>query len=322
MRVSRPGFGLVFVYHTCGMGYADSSFSLQCIFPTSMKRNLLALLASLSLALCAAPVLAGHADTVEARLASGRIVSADFHAGKRDRVAVLVLHGFLQTRAFPTVVSVREALVQAGYTVVAPTLSLGISRRNRSLPCEAIQLHTLNEGVEEVAFWVRWLQRRGYHRIVLVGHSFGSVHLLHYLGATPSAAVKRALLISLADVELRQSAQQRAQVAQGLRERVARRDPGLAEIELGPCRKYVGPPAALLSYMAVTRDSLLKTLARVPVPVTVVMGDKDDRMGAGWVDTLVARGVDVRMIAGASHFFDNQYEFDLQDTVLQVLADR
>lgn len=287
-----------------------------------MKRNLAVLPALLSCAWYVAPALAGYSNTIDARLASGRIVSADFHAGRRDRVAVLVLHGFLQTREFPAVARVREALSLAGHTVIAPTLSLGISKRSRSLPCEAIQLHALDDGVEEIAFWVRWLQRRGYHRIVLAGHSFGAIQLLHYLGGTPSAAVERVLAISLTDVEVRQSVRHRAQMAQHLRARVARGDRDLAEIELGHCRKYAGPPAALLSYLSITRDSLLKTLAQTPVPVTVVMWGKDDRMGADWVDALVARGIDVRVIAGASHFFDNQYEFDLQGAVLQALADR
>ena len=52
------------------------------------------------------------------------------------------------------------------------------------------------------------------------------------------------------------------------------------------------------------------------------MGGKDDRMGADWVEKLVARGIKVRVIPGASHFFDDQYEFDLQEAVLRALSRR
>jgi alpha/beta superfamily hydrolase len=54
----------------------------------------------------------------------------------------------------------------------------------------------------------------------------------------------------------------------------------------------------------------------------VIMGGKDDRMGPDWVDKLVSRGIAVHVIPGASHFFDNQYEFDLQEAVLQFLKGR
>ncbi|MFP5410262.1 MAG: alpha/beta fold hydrolase [Gammaproteobacteria bacterium] len=287
-----------------------------------MRRFLLPLLAIPFSVLLTAPAWADHARTVEARLASGKFVTADYHAGKRDRPTVLLLHGFLQTREFPTVAGLQGVLSMGDYTVLAPTLSLGISRRNRSLPCEAVHLHTLQEDAGEVAFWVRWLQRQGHHNIVLAGHSFGSVQLLAYLAQSPSPAVKRALMISLSDVEVKQGAAQRAQLATALRERVAEQDRSLAEAELGHCRKYVGPPAAVLSYLDVTRESMLRALTQSPVPVTAIMGSKDDRMGPDWIGTLRARGIDVHMIEGASHFFDNQYEFDLQDTVLQALQEK
>ncbi|MEW5966068.1 MAG: alpha/beta fold hydrolase [Pseudomonadota bacterium] len=286
-----------------------------------MRRFLLPLLAIPISALLLAPVWADHARTVEARLASGKFATADYHAGKRGRPAVLLLHGFLQTREFPTVAGLQGAFSTGEYTVLAPTLSLGISRRNRSLPCEAIHLHTLKDDAEEVAFWVRWLQRQGHHNIVLAGHSFGNVQLLEYLARSPSSAVKRALMVSLTDVDVKQGAAQRAQIAQTLRERVANKDRGLAEVEVGHCRKYVGPPAAVLSYLDVTRESMLRGLAQSPVPITAIMGSKDDRMGPDWIAKLRARGIDVRMIEGASHFFDNQYEFDLQDAVLQALQE-
>ena len=287
-----------------------------------MNRILFFLLAILASLLPCQPAFAGNEDVIEARLPSGRVVSAEFHAGKSDFPAVFVLHGFLQTRDFPTVAGLVEALSTAGYTVVAPTLSLGISRRNKSLPCEAVHLHSLNDDAVEVGFWINWLTRKGYKRIVLVGHSFGNLQLLTYLNRAPEPAVKQVLMISLADVELKQSAQQRARVAQNLRDHVSHGDKALVAAEFGQCKKYVSPPAALLTYMTLSRRSILDGLANSTVPVKVIMGGEDDRMGPDWVEQLVSKGISVRVIPGASHFFDNQYEFDLHDAVLQALPGR
>ena len=285
-----------------------------------MSREFSALLAALACLL--APVWSFAGSVAEARLPSGEIVSADFQAGSAGKPAVLVLHGFLQTRAFPTITSVVDGLSSAGYTVLAPTLSLGISRRNKSLPCEAVHLHTLEGDAAEVAFWVRWLVQRGHTRVILVGHSFGNLQLLAYLGRDPAPAVKQVLMISPTDVEVKQDAPQRAGIAQDLRNRAARGDSALVEAEFGHCRKYVGPPAALLSYMQLSRRSILDSLAASPVPASAIMGGKDDRMGPDWADRLVARGIAVRVIPGASHFFDNQYEFDLQEALLQAMPGR
>jgi dienelactone hydrolase len=288
----------------------------------TMIRNPSSLLAALASLLIALPSFASQGSATEARLPSGKIVSADYHAGKSGQPAVLVLHGFLQTSAFPTVVSMTDALSTAGYTVMAPTLSLGITRRNKSLPCEAVHLHTLDDDEAEVAFWVRWLMQKGHTRIILVGHSFGNLQLIAYLGRDPAPAVKQVLMISLTDVEVKQDARERGRLAQDLRERVARGDDSLVEAEFGQCKKYVSPPAALLSYLAISRNSILDSLAGSPVPAAAIMGGKDDRMGPDWVDRLVSRSIAVRMIPGASHFFDNQYEFDLQEALLQALPGR
>lgn len=267
------------------------------------------------------PALAQE-QRVEARLPSGMVVTAAYSSGKPAQPAVIVLHGFLQTRDFPTVVNLAEALSEAGYSVLAPTLSLGISKRARSLPCEAVHTHTLDQDVAELAFWTQWLKNKGHQRIVLIGHSFGSLQILEYLVRRPDPAVGKALLLSLTDVETSQPAAVRAQTVRRLRERIARGDKSLVEAAFGYCRKYVSPAAALLSYAAISRGSILDALAKVTVPVEVIMGGKDDRMGSDWPDTLAARGVNVHVIPGANHFFDNQYEFDLSDAVLRALADR
>jgi pimeloyl-ACP methyl ester carboxylesterase len=280
------------------------------------------LLAALACLLFSLPSFAVHGSVVEARLPSGKVVSADLHVGKSGQPAVLILHGFLQTSAFPTIASTVDAMSTAGYTVLAPTRSLGITRRSKTLPCEAVHLHTLDDDAAEVAFWVRWLMQKGHARIVLVGHSFGNLQLLTYLGRDPAPAVKQVLMISLTDLEVKQNAAQRARLAQDLRNRVARGDDSLVEVEFGHCRKYVSPPAALLSYLTLSRSSILDSLAKSPVSAEAIMGGKDERMGSDWVDRLVSRGIAVRVIPGASHFFDNQYEFDLQEALLHSLPGR
>lgn len=280
------------------------------------------LLTVLALLVLSAPAFARAGGEVEARLPSGTVVGANYHPGRTQLPAVLILHGFLQTRDFPTVASTMDALTSGGYTVLAPTLSLGVSRRNKSLPCEALHLHALEDDADEVAFWVRWLMSKGHTRIVLIGHSYGNLQLLAYLGRNPSPVVKQLLMISLTDVEAKQSAAQRARFAQTLRERVARGDTSLAEVEFGHCRKYVSPPASLLSYMSISRQGILEAVAKSPVPARVIMGSRDDRMGAGWVEHLQARGIAVSVIPGASHFFDNQFEFDLHEVVLQTVTGR
>lgn len=287
-----------------------------------MTRTPSLLLAVLACLLISLPSFAHQDELVEAKLPSGKVANAAFHAGNKGLPAVLILHGFLQTRTFPTIVSTMEALSEADYTVVVPTLSLGISGRNKSLPCEAVHVHSLNEDTAEIAFWVRWLTRKGHSHIILVGHSFGNVQLLASLGRAPLPGVKQLLMISLVDVEAKQSAQQRARLVQDLRERVARGDRSLAEVEFGHCKKYVSPPAALLSYLEISRSGILDSLVKSPVPTSVIMGGKDDRMGADWVEKLASRGISVQTVPGASHFFDNQYEFDLQDAVLKALPGR
>ncbi len=65
------------------------------------------------------------ADVVTLELQQGLTARAEYRAGARDKPAVLILHGFLQTHNFPTVHNLAEGLVTAGYSVLTPTLTLG-----------------------------------------------------------------------------------------------------------------------------------------------------------------------------------------------------
>ena len=130
------------------------------------------------------------ASEMSLQLPSGIKALADYRKGSMDKPAVLVLHGFLQTYHFSTVRLIVGELSDAGYTVLSPTLTLNIDQRRASLTCDAIQHHSAEQATRELGAWVEWLKKNGYKRIILIGHSTGSNHLLSYLHANRDPAVR------------------------------------------------------------------------------------------------------------------------------------
>ena len=90
------------------------------------------LILGLLVAASAVPVQAGSAR-IELEVVPGITAEADYWPGEADKPAVLILHGFLQTREFPTVRRLAEALADEGYSVLTPSLTLGLNRRRQSL---------------------------------------------------------------------------------------------------------------------------------------------------------------------------------------------
>lgn len=266
------------------------------------------------------PGPAAQADIIENRLATGVVFNADFQAGKPRLPAVILLHGFLQTREFPTVSRLTDGLAAAGYTTLAPTLSLGISRRAKSLPCEAAHHHTLEQDVAEIAAWVDWLAKRHSGPVIFIGHSYGSLQGLVYASATPHPAFQQLIALSLIDTERRHPANVSvAALLDKAKSRVAKGDKRLVDFSIGHCTKFTATPESYLSYANWDRKRVLDLSRKSRVPVSVVIGDEDSRMGKDWPEALSAAGVRVDRIKGANHFFDAEYEFDLLDLVLGLL---
>jgi pimeloyl-ACP methyl ester carboxylesterase len=261
--------------------------------------------------------VAALASLVELKVRPGIQASADYRAGARNKPAVLLLHGFLQTREFRTVATLANSLHDAGYTVLAPTLSLNIPNRMQSLSCEAIQRHSMDEVIAEVALWVKWLKSRGHQRIVLFGHSFGSLQLLAYLEGKPDAAVKAYIGTSL--VETRITTPSRPALIAQLKDQVQRKQTSLVTQSVSLCPQYAAPPADLLSYAVWDQPRTLAAIKNAPVRVLLIMGDADKIMGPGWLQAL--QHVQSRMIIvpGANHFMDAEHEFDLLEHTLGFL---
>ena len=261
---------------------------------------------------------AAHAAIVQQEMRPGISANAEYLIGERSKPAVLLLHGFLQTREFTTVTTLARGLQDAGYTVLSPTLSLNIPNRTQSLACEAVHKHGMEDDVAEIAHWVDWLKSHGHRSIVLIGHSFGSLQLLAYLSAHPDPAVKAYIGASLVEAQVG-TASRPALIAQ-LEDRVRNKRFALVTQTLSFCRKYTSTPDDLLSYVRWDQPRVLTALKQAPVRVQLIMGDADSMLGQGWLKVLRHVQIPLVVVHGGSHFMDGEHEFDLLDHALKFLA--
>jgi len=261
----------------------------------------------------------GYASIQEISLDNGIVANADFRQGNPKLPAILVLHGFLSTRNFLTVSSLIESLSGDGYPILAPNLSLGVNKRNKTLACEAIHTHDMNSDIKEIDQWVDFLHRFGYKKIVIFGHSYGSLHGLLYIDKYPHRGISKLIAASLVDVEhvvgKEKSASQIALAKRQIREH----DSSLHEYQVSYCKKYIAPASAFLSYASWSQTRILKAIKETKTPIEIILGAKDKRMGDNWPNTLRKNGLKLQVIGNANHFFNNEQEIDLLESVLNAL---
>jgi pimeloyl-ACP methyl ester carboxylesterase len=261
-----------------------------------------------------------QADLIEIKIPPSNIIArAQFMAGEAKKPAILLLHGFLQTHNFFTVSRLASSLAGEGYNVLSPTLSLGIDKRKKSLPCEAIHTHNIQDDGTEIKFWLDWLKSKGYQNVLLIGHSYGSLQLLLYQAKEHNSIVKKIIATSLIDIDYvigRNEYQSQINSAKTL---LKQNKNSLGHYKIGQCNKYMTSPSAFLSYAMWDKKEIIGLLNKVQTPVYIIMGGKDMRMAKNWPETLKQAKAKVVTIKGANHFFDAEFEFDLFETVLGLI---
>ncbi len=260
---------------------------------------------------------AAQASTVHQTMRPGISASAEYQRGQQDKPAVLLLHGFLQTRDFATVATLAQGLHDAGYTVLRPTLSLNIPNRSLSLACEAVHKHGMDADVAEIGHWVGWLKFQGHRSIMLVGHSFGALQQLVYLSGRPDASIKAFLGVSLIEAQI--GGTSRAALIAQLENRIAHRQRALQTHTLSFCTRYTAPPEELLSYVRWDQARTLSALKQLTVRVQLIMGDADNKLDPEWIQTLRHTQVPMTLVPDAGHFMDGEHEFDLLEDALAFL---
>jgi len=273
----------------------------------------------LSFFLCLLPCQA-PAEIIRLETDTGLIATAEYLKGETGLPAVLILHGFLQTREFSTVRRLADALHGEGYSVLTPTLTLGINARREPLSCEAIHTHSMEQDVAELAGWVDWLARNSGTRIVLIGHSAGNLQITAYLHRqAPPTPLSQAILISLIPYGHaplnKETPEQRQQARQAQR----LHPETLQEYSLVYCDRYPSTPAGYLSYVDWDQTASLAAIREIALPITVIIGSEDKRIDPLWRDRLKTLPIRLIEIEQANHFFDQHTEFELLEAVESVL---
>ena len=247
---------------------------------------------------------------------------ADYHKGDANKPAILIIHGFLTTNQFHTVTSMAQGFKDEGFTVLAPTLTLGINLRKQSVKCNSIHTHTLENDIIEIDEWIKWLELQGKKEVVVIGHSSGSQELLALLEEKPQPNVKLAIFTSLFylnGTDLGTIPEELDYAAEAL----ASNNTKPHKYSFLFCKNdYYATPQSFLSYHKLTREYVLNELKNLTIPHYTIMGSADKRyqsVGVNWLNELKETGTNLITVEGANHFFSSEYEFDLQENLVKII---
>ncbi len=247
---------------------------------------------------------------------------ADFLQGDKNKPAILILHGFLTTNKFHTVVAMSQGLNAEGYTVLSPTLTLNINQRNSSIKCNSVHTHTLEHDIMEVKDWIDWLFQKGHKNIILVGHSSGSLELLEYLNVYHDQRIKAAIFTSTFYLKGEELGTSQEDIS--LAEKLLQENPKKPhKYSFLFCKNnYFATPESFLSYLKLDRKHILDSIRKLDIPSYSIMGKADKRyqsVGENWLSELESTGTKLIIIDGANHFFSSEHEFDLQDELISIM---
>ena len=247
------------------------------------------------------------------------MMNADYLEGSNTQNPVIILHGLLQTHQFSTVSRLATALNEAGYTVLSPTLSLGINNRKMSLSCEAIHTHSMNSDSDELKQWINWLKTKSGKDINLIGHSAGGPTILNYLETYKADVIKKVILISLSYYATGPTANETEQHEKLAKKHIQSDSEKIHDYALNYCRSYPTYAKDFLSYYQWNTEKVTQAVGSFKDIITIIIGTGDKRIDSDWRKQLNKKYNNVISIEGANHFFDQSHEFELIDTIENLL---
>ncbi|MCU7940946.1 MAG: hypothetical protein KZQ74_03685 [gamma proteobacterium symbiont of Bathyaustriella thionipta] len=100
---------------------------------------------------------------------------------------------------------------------------------------------------------------------------------------------------------------------------ISQKNNSLNIFELLYCKKYPTSAQNFLSYSQFSKEKISEHLKKITIKKSLILGTKDKIINQQWNMGLSQYNIDIIVIDGADHFFDYEYEFDLFDSVENIL---
>jgi alpha-beta hydrolase superfamily lysophospholipase len=207
--------------------------------------------------------------------------------GRRRRAALVWVHGLGSTfgSGQPLVAALSARLDAAGIAYVKLNTRGHdvVARAGRRLAGAAFE--RFGQSVQDIRAMIALARRRGHRSVILAGHSTGANKVLHYAARVRDRRVRGLLLLGpVSDIagEGRRIGRRELRRRVAVAERIARRDPdALVPRSFGfwSARRYLSlyRPGEAEDVFPYHRSGARWTaLARIRVPVAVVVGSRDE----------------------------------------------
>lgn len=289
--------------------------------------------AALLCGLVANPVFAAEQISIEHddRQLVGHMQMAD-GADLSDGVVVIV-HGTLAHGQMEITRSMQQLLAEAGLNALTINLSYGLDARTGMYDCDVTHRHRHEDGAEEVAAWVDWLEGQSVGPVNVVGHSRGGNNVAWYLADFQHDSVEKAVVLAPAtweegreiaqyhatyDADLNAIlAQAQAYVDEGKPEQVM-------ELDFLYCPETTATAESVLSiYQENPRMNTPDLLTETQTPTLVIIAGDDQTvtdLDEQMQPVLHYEHIHVDEVIGADHMFMDLFLYDAVDMTVDFFA--
>ena len=229
---------------------------------------------------------------------------------------VLLTHGTLTHKGRSTYNHLQKNLAYEGMSSLAINLSLGLDDRSGEYDCAVPHTHKHTDALDEIDFWVDWLEKQGSQNITLMGHSRGGNQTAWYASERDRNSIKNVVLVAPATGEQQSAKEYQDKYGVSVDTILAKANKMIKagkgqelmkDTDFIYCKKAQVTAEAFVDYYTVKPQFDTPTLLQdLKKPTLVIMGTADTVVAdlPEKIKPLVDAGkIETLMLEDADHFF-------------------